>query len=239
MASAFFILFFLGILGLIFHYFFFSSSSQVFGKVIPGIKTQEKVIALTFDDGPQEPYTFQIVNLLNGYGIKGTFFQIGKNIEQYPQLTRQIFKEGHLIGNHLYNHHFFNGFRPTLFEKEIRKTQEIIYKIAGKRPRFFRPPWLFRGPWTFKVLQKYNLITITGTFGAFFEPYQPNPSMMAAETIMKTRPGSILIFHDGCESPGAKRKATVKAVEIIIPKLLNKGYRCVSLSELLGIDSYQ
>jgi len=231
--------FIFGVIFLIFfiYYLFFSSTSQVFGRAFFRVKTQEKVIALTFDDGPNEPYTSEILDILKKYNIKATFFEVGKNIEKYPKTTERIFKEGHVIGNHTYSHSIKKPlFHPSL-EDEISKTQEIVYKITGKSPILFRPPWLFREPFMKKSLKKYNLIMITGSFASDFEVLQPkyNYKRIANDAIKKAKPGAILIFHDGYNAEGGYREDTVKALPIVIEKLKKEGYNFVTVPQLLKL----
>lgn len=221
------------------YYLFFSSTSGVFGKVISKAKVSQKEIALTFDDGPNEPYTSEILNILDKYKIKATFFEVGKNIEKYPNITLRIFQEGHIIGNHSWSHSLKKPITELYFRDEILKTQDIIYKITGKKPKLFRPPWLFRDPFMLKTAKNYNLITITGSFGSDLEVFQPDYKKIARSAIKKARPGTILIFHDGYNTEGGYREETVKAVELVIQELSRKGYKFVTVPELLGVQPYQ
>jgi peptidoglycan/xylan/chitin deacetylase (PgdA/CDA1 family)/GT2 family glycosyltransferase len=227
------------VFGLVIYYLFFSSTSQVFGKVIYGTKNQEKLIALTFDDGPNEPYTSQIVDILDKYQIKGTFFEVGENIELYPAITYRIFKEGHIIGNHSYSHSFKKPLLQPSYNDEIKKTQAIIYGLTGKKPALFRPPWFFRDPLMLHTAKKYNLEVITGTFGSNLEVFQPGYDEIAEAAINKIKSGQILVLHDGYNAKGASREETVQALEIIIPRLLKEGYRFVTVPELLHVRPYQ
>lgn len=226
---------------LLFYYLFFSPTSQAFGKVIFKINTKQRIIALTFDDGPNEPYTSEILDTLKEYNIKATFFEVGKNIEKHPKTTERIFKEGHIIGNHTYSHSIKKPLFHPFLEDEISRNQDIIYKITGKKPTLFRPPWLFREPFIQKTLRKKNLIMITGTFGSNFEVFQPKYDYrkIANDAIKKVKPGAILIFHDGYNTKGGYREDTVKALRIIIEELLKRGYKFVTVPELLKISAYQ
>jgi len=226
-------------IGALIYYLFFSSNSQVFGKVVSSVKGQEKIIALTFDDGPNEPYTSEIANVLDSYNIKGTFFEVGQNIEKYPKTTARLFEKGHVIANHSYSHSLKKPIVRPFFNDEIEKTQQIIYKITGKKPRLFRPPWLFRDPLMLKTANQYNLVVVTGRFGSDFEVFQPDYKKIAESAIEKAKPGMIFIFHDGYNSKGASRKETVMALKIIIPELINEGYDFVTVPELLSIEPYQ
>ena len=102
---------------------------------------KEKKISLTFDDGPGI-YTLEILDLLKKYNVKATFFCIGKNIEMYPEIIKQIIDEGHLIGNHSYGHSpFFDFYNAKKIIEEIQKTDTLLEKLTSKKINFFRPPY--------------------------------------------------------------------------------------------------
>lgn len=225
---------------IIWTFLFFHISSPIFRKkCVFRIKTKNKVLALTFDDGPNGDFTLELLKILKKYNTKATFFQVGENIEKFPQITKRIFEEGHIIGNHLFTHPILTLCSAFTFEKELIKTQEIIQKVGGKKPRFFRPPRFLVAPKMFKIAKKHNLLIIGGTFGVFFEQFQPNSDFMTWEVLKKIYPGIILIFHDGFNNKGANRTNTIRAVGKIIPKILEMGYKILPLSTLLNINPYQ
>jgi peptidoglycan/xylan/chitin deacetylase (PgdA/CDA1 family) len=202
------------------------------------IKTKNKFLALTFDDGPNPSTTLEILEILKKYNLKAAFFQIGKNIEKHPQITERIFKEGHIIGNHLFNHSFFVSFSFPKLEKDLIKTQELIFQIIKKRPKFFRPPYFFVTPAILKIVKKQNLILIGSTAFSSFEPEQPPASLMVFEILEKIFPGAILTFHEGWDTKMGNYRQTTKAVSKIIPKILEKGYKILPLSDLLETPPY-
>lgn len=221
------------------YYFFFSPSSQFFGKVILKAETLEKVVALSFDDGPNEPYTGAIADILDKFRVRATFFQVGENAERFPETVKRLVNSGHVIGNHSYGHSIIEPIRHPDFEEEIQKTQEIIFKITGKTPILFRPPWFFRQPKMLKTAEKHHLVTVTGTFSSYCEVFQMPGERIAGSALKKIRPGAIIVFHDGYDNKGADRSETVKAVEIVISSILKDGYRVATIPELLGISAYQ
>jgi len=202
------------------------------------IKTKNKFLALTFDDGPNPPSVLEILEILKKYNLKATFFQIGENIKKHPEITKKIFEKEHIIGNHLFNHKFLVSLSFTALEKDLAKTQDLIFQVIKKRPRFFRPPYLFISPAVLKIVQKHNLILVGSTAFSIFEPSQPPASFMVFEVLKKISPGAILTFHEGCDTKMGNYKETVKAVSKIIPKILEKGYKILPLSDLLGAPPY-
>lgn len=224
----------------IFIYACFSPTSQIFGKVYPGLKTYKKEIALTFDDGPNEPYTSEILNILKTFGVKATFFEIGKNIEVYPGVSSRLVKEGHVLGNHSYSHSLSKVAIHPSYQVEIQKTQEIIEKTTGVTPALFRPPHFFREPLMAKSVRRDGLYVITGTYGVAEESSQPPAPQMAKEIMRKVKPGGIIILHDGFDTHhGANRSQTVEALRVIIPQLQEEGYHFVTIPELLNISPYR
>jgi peptidoglycan/xylan/chitin deacetylase (PgdA/CDA1 family) len=221
------------------YWVFMSSYSQVFGTFPWRVKTSKKVIALTFDDGPNEPYTSEILNYLNSKGVKATFFQVGKCVERYPDTTKEIIKSGHVIGNHSLSHAFHNYLTHPAFENEIDSNQQILKNTIGKSSALFRSPWLWRQPWLLKSLRRRGLQPVSGQFCHPLEPFQIDGDKIARSVLRKSKPGAIIIFHDGRESRGGDRSQTVKATKIVVDQLLNDGYQFVTIDELLGVQAYQ
>lgn len=225
--------------GGVFYWLCMSSFSQLFGKVPYKANTTDKVIALTFDDGPNEPYTSQILEYLAGEGIRATFFQVGACVQRYPEISKKMIDAGHVIGNHSLSHLFRNYFTSLSFEHEIVANQQILEKHLGRTPALFRSPWLFRQPLLLKNLRKHGLLPISGVFCHALEVFQPDARRIAKRAIAKAKPGGILIFHDGIEGRGGDRQQTVNAVKLTVAELKKRGYSFVTVDALLGVTPYQ
>ena len=222
------------------YYLLFSPNSQILGTVFwRSDKKNDKRISLTFDDGPNEPYTSQILNVLKKYNIKATFFPVGQNIARDNNTLKKMFEAGHIIGSHSYNHALLAPILTPSFKNEIDQSQKLIKNITGRTPALFRPPWFFRQPAMLNYAKKSGLNTITGTFGSYWEVFHVSAEQIAADTIKATKPGTILVFHDGYNNKGDSRDETVAALEILIPKLIKNGYKFVTVPELLNIRAYQ
>ena len=204
-----------------------SRTFQFFGSIVNRVDTEEKVIALTFDDGP-ETYTNEVLDVLQDKQIKVTFYIIGERLQENLDIGKRIVDEGHELGNHSYTHQRFL-FKPLSFiDSEIQKTNQLIRETGYKETITFRPPYgkkLLGLPW---YLNKYNIETIMvdvepDTYGAtsdFFVEY----------TIANTKAGSIILLHPFCETCNEQRKA----VPLIIDALKEKGYTFVTVSDLLS-----
>jgi peptidoglycan-N-acetylglucosamine deacetylase len=215
------------------YFLFFSPSSQIFGYFPSRVRTQQRIIALTFDDGPNEPYTTQLLDILNAQRVPATFFLVGARVERAPAAARRIVSEGHSVGNHSYRHSFLRYFTQPSFRGEIERTQNVVADILDVRPTLFRPPWLFRHPWLLATLKRAGLTPVSGEFGDELEPFQPSAERMVRRALSKVKPGAILIFHDGVEARGGDRSQTVRAIDLLIPELRARGYSFATIEELL------
>ncbi len=186
-------------------------------------------IALTFDDGPHPKKTDEILDLLERYGIRATFFIIGQNAIYYPEPLKRTVSLGHEIGNHTFCHKNVSHMSEMMVEKELRDTEKVIFELTETPVRLFRPP---EGNCSNNILtaaknEEYSVILWTVDTRDW--------ELASTESIVKTveksvKNGSILLFHD-YTLPNAH---TLEALEILIPRLMKKGYEFVTVSELLG-----
>jgi peptidoglycan-N-acetylglucosamine deacetylase len=221
-------------LGLV-YYLFCSPSSQVFGYFPYRVRTQQRVIAITFDDGPNEPYTSQLLDVLGKHRAAATFFLVGKCVERAPSVGRRIVEEGHGVGGHSYAHAFRRYFTQPSFREEIEHSQRVLHDILQVSPTLFRPPWLFRQPRLLETLRQTGLTPVSGEFADELEIFQPSAERMVRRALSKTRPGAILIFHDGVDARGGDRSQTVRAIDLLIPELRSRGYSLVTVDQLLQL----
>jgi len=215
-----------------------SPFSQMFGAYPYRARTEQKVVALTFDDGPNEPYTSQILECLAARRVRATFFHVAQCVERHPETARRVAAAGHIIGNHSLTHRFGTYLRPRRFEGEVAETQRILSQVIGRTPALARTPWLWRQPGLLRMFQRHALHPVAGQFGHALEVFQPGGVRMARRAVAKTRPGTILIFHDGFDGRGGDRTQTVAAVGLTIDALLAQGYSFVTVDELLGLPAY-
>jgi peptidoglycan/xylan/chitin deacetylase (PgdA/CDA1 family) len=227
------------ILLLVGYWLLMSPHSQILGKYNWEGNTDKKVVAITFDDGPNDPYTSQILDILDELKVKATFFQVGKCVERYPETTLRAFRSGHVIANHSVSHEFHNYFMSLSFKKEIIDNQKIIQNHIGKRPALFRSPWLWRQPFLLRTLRLNNLVPVSGEFCHPLEVFQIDSNKIAKSAIKKAKPGSIIIFHDGFDGRGGNRSQSIEAAKITIKRLKESGYAFVTVAELLGVPAYQ
>ncbi|MGI8768721.1 MAG: polysaccharide deacetylase family protein, partial [Propionibacteriaceae bacterium] len=188
----------------------FRATSAMFGPFPYQGETDERVVALTFDDGPNEPYTSQLLAVLDRHQVRATFFQVGRCAERFPSVTRRVVESGHVLGNHSYHHEFHRYASEPDQQRQISMGQLALSSVAGVTPALYRPPWLCHWPWVLDRISSANLQVVSGIFAHPLEVFQPPARVMATAAARHVRPGSILIFHDGVEARGggggAKRR---------------------------------
>lgn len=186
-----------------------------------GIQEKKKV-ALTFDDGPDDEYTPMLLDGLAERNVKATFFVIGKQAEANPEIMERMVKEGHLIGNHTYNHVDIRHMTESAALEEIEKANEVIAKYTGEEPCFLRPPF---GNGSSKVEQQTEMIQVLWTIDTMDWSCK-NESKICHAVYDKIKENSIILMHD--EYP-----ATVRAAFDIIDQLQKEGYEFVTVDEII------
>ncbi|MGE5397461.1 MAG: polysaccharide deacetylase family protein [Chitinophagales bacterium] len=205
-----------------------STTLSASGLVVSGVNTEDKVVSITFDDGPDPLYTPQIMELLKRYHARSTFFVIGLHARQYPDLLREIQKNGHEIGNHSYHHRRYIGQSKDYILQDIKMNEDLIEKYCGVKPVFLRPPG-GRCTDTLLDIARANHLTIIN-WGQDPEDWRNKNSLRISRQILANiRPGQIIVLHDG----GGDRSQTVKAVEQVLSSLSDQGYHFVPVGELL------
>lgn len=221
-------------------YGYFVPTSPVFGKVYYKGSSAEKTVALTFDDGPNEPYTSEILDILDKYGIKATFFVIGQNVEEYPAVAKRIIQEGDVLANHSYSHQA-NHALTDYGAKDMDKAEEVIFKTLGIKPHLYRPPHGKKTPWELDEVKDQKMIEVTWDVAAP-ELNKTSAVSLADKIVGKVKPGKIILLHDGYgtshNTSKANKSLTVEALPLIIEKLQAEGYSFATVPELLDVPAY-
>lgn len=183
-------------------------------------------VALTFDDGPVKGQTEKVLDILHAYGVKATFFCIGKRMEENPDLVQRMVAEGHLVSNHSYTHHFFFDMFPfKRMYAELVDTNQTILKITGNQNNYFRPPYGVTTPVLAKAIIKSGMVGI-GWSVRSYDTVLKSPEKLKKRVIEKTAGGDIVLLHD-------TQEVTVSALPQIISDLRTKGMELVRLDSLL------
>lgn len=183
---------------------------------------EKKKVALTFDDGPDSEYTPMLLDGLAERGVKATFFVIGKQAQEQPQIMERIVKEGHLLGNHTYNHVDIRHMTDTAAKEEIKKANEVIVKYTGEEPCFLRPPF---GNGTKKLEKEVEMIQVLWTIDTMDWACQ-NEEKICSTVYREIEDNSIILMHD--EYP-----TSVRAALRIVDKLQKEGYEFVTVDQVV------
>jgi len=206
---------------------------QAKGRYFSHGNTQLPEIALTFDDGPNGPYTAQILDILAHYHAKATFFCLGKQVQKYPALVQRAYREGHLIANHTWGHPYLPKLSVPSIIWQINSAGDIIQRTTGIRPTLFRAPY---GATNSKALTAINSLGLT-LVQWNVDPRDwstPGANAIYARVLARTQNGAIILLHDG----GGDRSQTVAALPRIIQRLQSQGFQLVTLQRLIQ-DAHQ
>jgi len=198
---------------------------------LTSVSTVRQQVALTFDDGPHPQHTPVLLDMLAHYRARATFYVIGQNARRYPELLRRIVAEGHEIGNHTWTHPVLSQHGDGTVLREIDRTQEIIWQTVGAVPVTMRPPYGSFSPRQMRMLHdQRNLPTVVWSV----DPQdwrRPGSDVVADRMLRGARPGAVILAHD-------IHGATVRAVPAVLQGLLARGLAPVTMSTLLGWDTW-
>lgn len=191
-----------------------------------------KQIALTFDDGPHATYTPQVLELLRRHSAKATFFCIGKNVKQHPEIVKQIHEAGHAVGNHSFTHSAtidFNGKNGWM--EELDKTDTVIAQAIHRKPAFFRPPYGVTTPHLANAIRKSGHHVVGWRVRPYDTQESRSPNRIAQNILRKVKPGAIILLHD-------THDRIVPVLEQLLPELYQRGYTLVTVAELIDKHAY-
>ncbi len=205
----------------------FYRNSFLFGPALGRLPTRAREVALTFDDGPNPDATAPILDALGQAGVHATFFILGRHAERWPALVRRVHDEGHAIGNHGYFHRKLHFRSPDYVRDDLTRGADAIAQACGTRPRLFRAPHGFRSPWVNPIARSLGERVIGWSLGVW-DSDRPGVDEIVRRTVTGTRPGSILLLHDGdgYDIEGDRRQ-TAEAVPRILTVLSGQGYHFV------------
>ncbi|MEP6870789.1 MAG: polysaccharide deacetylase family protein [Anaerolineaceae bacterium] len=193
-------------------------------------------VAITFDDGPDANYTLPIATILEQYGVRGTFFEVGKAVLRNPQITQELMDRGHVVGNHSYHHDAFSYLHPGY--PELARTQEVFRDLFQTCPALFRPPHGTHTMFMSRIVENAGMRLVTWDVSAK-DWIESDAETLARHILEKVKPGSIILLHDSIDgNPGADRSVVVKALPAILEGLKAKGLTPVTLDKLIGAPAY-
>lgn len=212
---------------------------QLFGTAVFCVETPEKIVALTFDDGPDPQYTPAIAEVLKRHQAKATFFVLGRHGQQYLAILKDLMAAGHELGNHTFNHPNLNLTLPPTIQAEIGQTDAVLKQIQYPDPIYFRPPYGRAGLAVTSTVKPLGRTLILWDIDLMdWAQSPPSVKNMATTLEQQLKPGAIIVLHDAIAGtkpgdPEANRQNTVDLVENILSTYGAQGYHFVTVSELL------
>ena len=215
-------------------YAVFERRAPLWGRIVSRGRPRTPAIAITFDDGPTEPYTSQILDVLRAFGARATFFVLGARAQAAPDVVRRAAHDGHEIGNHTWDHAALPLRTPSAMRETICRTSDLVQQITGRRPRVFRAPFGWRNPWLDGAARREGCEPIAWTVGVY-DTDRPGVDAIVDRAIEGFVDGSILLLHDGRSlDPEPDASQVVEALPRIVGAAQRSGFRLLTVSELLS-----
>ena len=208
--------------------------SQLYGRTVLGPRDGSRRLALTFDDGPNDPHTARLLDVLAKHDAKATFFLIGSFVRQRPQIARAISEAGHVIGNHTYSHPNLIFSSAATVRRELEECDRAIAEATGVVPTLFRPPFGGRTPGVLRAVRRAGKTPVMWTAdGHDWKPLPP--AEISACVRRQVRGGDIVLLHDGGhQRRGVDRSATVAATNLLLSHYRSEGFALVTVDDFLG-----
>jgi peptidoglycan/xylan/chitin deacetylase (PgdA/CDA1 family) len=211
-----------------------SPTGQWYGRTFVGLPAGSKKLALTYDDGPNDPHTQRLLEILAKHKVHASFFLIGSYVKQRPDIVREIAQAGHVIGNHTFSHRnlIFTSGRET--RNDLQKCEQALYDAVGQHSRLFRPPFGGRRPVTLRVARRLGLEPVMWNVTGW--DWKGKPAEYVEHKIKnQIRGGDIILLHDGSHATfGADRSQTVLATDQLIARCKSEAYEFVTVPEMIG-----
>jgi peptidoglycan/xylan/chitin deacetylase (PgdA/CDA1 family) len=211
--------------------------SQLYGRTFIGRRDKQRQLALTFDDGPNDPYTLQLLDVLAKHGVKSTLFLIGKYVDRRPDIVREIVAAGHVVANHTYNHPNLIFQSQGQFREELTRCERALDDAVGeKHAPLFRPPFGGRRPAVFRTLKHSGMEPILWSVTGW-DWSAKSAEQIERQVTKQVRGGDVVLLHDGGHLAfGTDRSFTVKATDQLISRYKSEGYSFPTIPEMM-VDS--
>ncbi len=206
---------------------------HAYGRSFIGLPPGTRQLALTYDDGPNDPCTLQLIEVLARHDVKATFFVLGKFVEQKPDIVRALVAAGHVIGNHSWDHPRLIFASDAELRSQVERTQTAVFDARGVTPTLFRPPYGGRRPGTLQAVRKLGLEPVMWNVTCY-DWKATSADKVFAHAQRQIRGGDIILMHDGDQKAmGADRSHTVEATDRLIAHYKSQGYEFVTVPEMM------
>lgn len=212
-------------------------TGQWYGRTFVGLASASRKLALTFDDGPNDPHTLRLLDVLARRGVHATFFLIGKYVRQRPDIARSIVEAGHVIGNHTFHHPNLIFVSAQRTRSEIQDCRHAITDAVGEHSNLFRPPFGGRRPGTLHVARSLQLLPVMWNVTGW-DWKAPPASTIEAKVSQQISGGNVILLHDGSHLGfGIDRAQTVLATDRLIQRYQAEGFEFVTIPEMMAQQS--
>jgi len=209
-------------------------TGQWYGRTFTGLPRGSKQIALTYDDGPNDPHTLKLLEVLAQHEVRATFFMIGRYVRQQPDIVRAVAEAGHTIGNHTTTHPLLTFQSSAQTRTELMECRAALTDAIGEHSNLFRPPFGGRRPATLRIARELGLVPIMWNVTGY-DWNAPPAATIEQKVASQIRGGNVVLLHDGGhKAMGADRSQTVLATGNLIRRYREQGYEFVTVKEMLA-----
>ena len=209
-------------------------TGQWFGRTFTGLPHGTKQIALTYDDGPNDPHTLKLLDVLAKHNVKATFFMIGRFVRERPDIARAVAEAGHVIGNHTFTHPLLIFESAAQTRSELETCRAALTDAIGEHSNLFRPPFGGRRPATLRIARELSLQTVMWNLTGY-DWNAPPAAEIEKKVSRQIRGGDVILLHDGGhKAMGADRSQTVLATDSLIQRYKDQGYEFVTVADMMG-----
>ncbi len=207
-------------------------SGQWFGRTFIGMGPTSRQLALTYDDGPNDPYTARLLEVLAKHDVRATFFLIGGFVRQRPDIVREVVQAGHIVGNHTFTHPALTFKRASEVTAQLNRCERALTEAVGQHSNLFRPPFGARRPAVLRMVRQIGLEPIMWNVTGY-DWNAPSAEHIERKVTSKVRGGDVILLHDGGHRAfGADRSYTVTATDRLIARYKSEGYEFVTIPEM-------
>lgn len=210
-----------------------SPIGQWYGRTFTGLAHGTRQLALTFDDGPNDPHTQRLLDILARHNVHATFFLIGRYVRQRPDIVRAIANAGHAIGNHTFTHPLLIFKSAAEIRRQLSDCRAAIHDAVGEHSNLFRPPFGGRRPAVLRIARELGLEPVMWSVTGY-DWNAPAAPVIEAKVVRRIRGGDVILLHDGGHKQmGAGRSQTVIATDHLIARYKSEGYQFVTIPEMI------
>ena len=208
-------------------------TGQWYGRTFTGLSAATKQIALTYDDGPNDPHTLRLLEVLAKHNVRATFFLIGRYVQQHPDIAREVICSGHVVGNHTFTHPLLIFKSEAEIRAELQQCRQSLLDVVGGHSNLFRPPFGGRRPGTLRIARELGLSPIMWSVTGYDWNAPPAP-VIERKVSNRVRGGDVILLHDGGHKQmGADRSQTVLATDHLISRYKGEGYEFVTVPHMM------